>query len=66
MKSFELPDGATIDFLTPVEDGAPCLMRGTIPAGGVVPLHSHADPETSITSPAMSGTRGATAQARWR
>jgi quercetin dioxygenase-like cupin family protein len=48
MKTLELPDGATIDFLTPVEDGAPCLMRGTIPAGGVVPLHSHADPETFI------------------
>jgi quercetin dioxygenase-like cupin family protein len=44
--TIELPDGARIDYLTPVEDGAPCVMRGTIPAGGVVPLHSHADPET--------------------
>jgi quercetin dioxygenase-like cupin family protein len=44
--TIQLPDGATIDYLTPVEDGAPCVMRGTLPAGGVVPLHSHADPET--------------------
>ena len=48
MTSILLPDGATIEYLTPVEDGSPCLMRGTIPAGGVVPLHSHADPETFI------------------
>jgi quercetin dioxygenase-like cupin family protein len=48
MTTIELPDGATIEFLTAVEDGAPCVMRGTIPAGGVVPLHSHEDPETFI------------------
>jgi len=42
----ELPDGATIEYLTPLADGEPCVMRGTIPAGGVVPLHSHADPES--------------------
>jgi quercetin dioxygenase-like cupin family protein len=46
MTTIELPDGAGIEYLTPVEEGAPCVMRGTIPAGGVVPLHSHADPET--------------------
>jgi quercetin dioxygenase-like cupin family protein len=46
--TIELPDGATIEYLTPVEEGAPCVMRGTIPAGGVVPLHSHADPETFL------------------
>ena len=44
----DLPDGATIEILTPVGDGLPLVMRGTIPAGGVVPLHSHADPETFI------------------
>jgi len=44
----KLPDGATLEYLTPVVDGAPCVIRGTIPAGGVVPLHSHADPETFI------------------
>jgi quercetin dioxygenase-like cupin family protein len=48
MTTIQLPDGATIEFLTPVEDGVPCVMRGTIPAGGVVPLHSHADPETFV------------------
>jgi quercetin dioxygenase-like cupin family protein len=47
-KTLELPDGATVEYLTPVEDGAPCVLRGTIPPGGVVPLHSHADPETFL------------------
>jgi quercetin dioxygenase-like cupin family protein len=42
--------GPTIQFLTPLEGGddAPCLMRGTIPPGIAVPLHSHADPETFL------------------
>jgi quercetin dioxygenase-like cupin family protein len=42
--------GPTVQFLTPPDgaDAAPCVMRGTIPAGGFVPLHSHADPETFI------------------
>jgi quercetin dioxygenase-like cupin family protein len=40
--------GPTIAFLTPPQDGEPCVMRGTIPPGGVVPLHSHADPETFL------------------
>ncbi len=42
--------GPTIQFLTPpgATDEAPCVMRGTIPAGGVVPLHAHADPETFL------------------
>jgi quercetin dioxygenase-like cupin family protein len=59
-KTLELPDGATVEYLTPVEDGAPCVMRGTIPAGGVVPLHSHADPETFIVleGEALSFTGG--------
>jgi quercetin dioxygenase-like cupin family protein len=47
--------GPTIQHLTPPEgDGAgPCVMRGTIPPGVVVPLHSHADPETFLM---VSGT----------
>jgi len=46
--------GPTIQFLTrpQADDGSPCLLRGTIPPGGVVPLHRHADPETFI---AISG-----------
>lgn len=46
--------GPTIEFLTTPGEGAgaPCLMRGAIPPGGVVPLHSHPDPETFI---ALSG-----------
>ena len=46
--------GPTIQFVTgPAEEGAPCIMRGTIPAGVAVPLHSHADPETFLP---LSGT----------
>jgi quercetin dioxygenase-like cupin family protein len=40
--------GPTIAFLTEPEDGEPCVMRGTIPPRGSVPLHSHADPETFL------------------
>ena len=39
--------GPTIQFLTPPEgEHAPCIMRGSIPPAGFVPMHSHADPET--------------------
>jgi quercetin dioxygenase-like cupin family protein len=43
--------GPTIQYITPLDaDGdLPCVMRGTIPPGGVVPLHSHADPETFLS-----------------
>jgi quercetin dioxygenase-like cupin family protein len=43
--------GPTVQFLTRPEDGenAPLIMRGTIPPDGVVPLHSHADPETFLS-----------------
>jgi quercetin dioxygenase-like cupin family protein len=43
--------GPTIQFLTPPgeRDDGPCVMRGTIPPGAVVPLHSHEDPETFLT-----------------
>jgi quercetin dioxygenase-like cupin family protein len=42
--------GPTIQFVTLPEeaDDTPCVMRGTIPPGGIVLLHSHADPETFI------------------
>jgi len=42
--------GARIELLTPpaTADEAPCLLRGTIPPGGVVPLHRHPDPETFV------------------
>jgi quercetin dioxygenase-like cupin family protein len=39
--------GPTIRFLTAPE-GSASLMHGTIPPGGIVPLHSHPDPETYI------------------
>jgi quercetin dioxygenase-like cupin family protein len=46
--------GPTIEFLTApdADSDEPCLMRGSIPPGGVVSLHSHPDPETFI---ALSG-----------
>jgi len=42
--------GLSVQYLTAPDghDEGPCVMRGTIPAGGVVPLHSHADPETFL------------------
>src|SRR5262245_20276905 len=42
--------GPTVELLTlhTENDRESCLMKGTIPAGGVIPLHSHADPETFI------------------
>ncbi|HET9902174.1 MAG TPA: cupin domain-containing protein [Xanthobacteraceae bacterium] len=42
--------GPTIALLTEPapEDSVPCVMQGTIPPGGVVPLHAHADPETFL------------------
>ncbi len=40
--------GPVVQFLTPPRAGEPCVMRGTIPPGVTVPLHSHADPETFI------------------
>jgi quercetin dioxygenase-like cupin family protein len=42
--------GPTIEFLTRpgATEDEPCVMRGTIPAGVAVPLHSHPDPETFV------------------
>lgn len=41
------PDGALVEFLaSPDETGADvCLIRGTLPPGVAVPLHSHPDVE---------------------
>jgi quercetin dioxygenase-like cupin family protein len=45
--------GPTVQLLTPPdEESAPCVMRGTIPPGGFIPLHSHDEPETFV---AVSG-----------
>jgi quercetin dioxygenase-like cupin family protein len=50
-------DRETLDVLGPIVqmlvepaegENAPCLMRGTIPPGVSVPLHSHPDPETFV------------------
>ncbi len=40
--------GVEIRYLTEpgAEDNFPCILRGTIPPGVVVPLHKHDDPET--------------------
>lgn len=42
--------GPKVEFFSlPTEDDNDCgLMRGTIPPGGLIPLHSRADPETFI------------------
>ena len=42
--------GPTIEFLTVADaaDTATCVMRGMMPPGTSVPLHSHADPETYV------------------
>lgn len=47
--------GPTIEILTPADAGesAPCTLRGVLPPGAVVPLHSHAEPETYV---GLSGT----------
>jgi quercetin dioxygenase-like cupin family protein len=39
--------GPTVEFLTSPDEaqGEFCVMRGVIPPGAVIPLHSHDDPE---------------------
>jgi len=59
--------GPTVQFLTmqDAENPGPCILRGVIPSGGLVPLHSHGDPETFIVisgeldafAPSPSGMR---------
>jgi quercetin dioxygenase-like cupin family protein len=42
--------GAQVQLLTdPERRHEPLIIRGSVPAGGVVPLHTHADPETFVT-----------------
>jgi quercetin dioxygenase-like cupin family protein len=62
MTTIQLPDGATLEYLTAIEDGAPCAIRGTLPPGGVVPLHSHGDPETFVV---QAGEAAAFTGDRW-
>jgi quercetin dioxygenase-like cupin family protein len=42
--------GPTVQFLSVQEaqNPGPCILRGVIPPGGLIPLHSHGDPETFI------------------
>lgn len=41
--------GPTIQVLElPDRDDLPCVMRGVIPPGVMVPLHSHVEPETFV------------------
>jgi quercetin dioxygenase-like cupin family protein len=42
--------GPTVQLLTTPdeENNAPCVMRGIVASGVVVPLHSHPDPETFV------------------
>ncbi len=42
----DLPDGARMEPLSPSSEDAYCVMRGTIPPGVSVPLHSHSDAES--------------------
>ncbi len=60
--------GPVVEILTPLDtgDGAPCAIRGTIPPGGVVPLHSHPEPETFIAlSGEVEGLSLSAADAEW-
>ena len=40
--------GPRIEPLTSSEEGSYCVMKGTLPAGVSVPLHSHGDAETDV------------------
>jgi quercetin dioxygenase-like cupin family protein len=42
----DLPDGNTIELLSPSTEDAYCVIKGTIPPSGGVPLHSHTDAES--------------------
>jgi quercetin dioxygenase-like cupin family protein len=54
--------GAIVEHLTPLDAAQPCVLRGTLPAGVVVPLHSHPDAETFIV---QSGELAALAGDEW-
>jgi hypothetical protein len=56
--------GPTVEFLTSPEDGRNdfCVLKGTIPPGVSVPLHSHSDTEDFfIISGSVEGLRHDTA-----
>ena len=42
----DLPDGNRMEPLSPPTEDAYCVVKGTIPPGGGVPLHSHIDAES--------------------
>jgi len=42
----DLLDGARLEPLSPLREDAYCVMKGTIPPGVSVPIHSHADAES--------------------
>ena len=55
-----LLDGARMELLSPSNEDAYCVLRGTIPPGVSVPLHSHADAESFYV---LSGDAEALVQA---
>ena len=56
----DLPDGAKMEFLSPSSEEPYCVMKGTLPPGVSVPLHSHADAESFYV---LSGEAQALVQA---
>jgi quercetin dioxygenase-like cupin family protein len=42
----DLADGNRMELLSPPTEDGYCVMMGTIPAGGGVPLHSHPEAES--------------------
>ncbi len=54
--------GPTIEVLVPGDRDEPCVLRGTVPPGGLAPLHSHPDPETFV---ALSGELEGFADGGW-
>jgi quercetin dioxygenase-like cupin family protein len=44
--ALDMRDGNRMEPLSPSAEDAYFVMKGTIPPGGGVPLHSHADPES--------------------
>lgn len=63
-----LPDGNRMELLSPPTEDAYCVMRGTIPAGGGVPLHSHTDAESFyvISGEAEALVQTATGGLEWQ
>lgn len=53
-RNVETPDVLGVQFLTPPRDGDPCVMRGTVPLGITVPLHSQPTLRPSSRFPARS------------